>query len=380
MAHPDLTHALPAAQALAETAVGVTLADVRDPELPLVYVNEAFTRLTGYTSDEVLGRNCRFLQGAGTEPAAVQRIRDALAGMRETRVTLLNYRRDGTPFHNELLIAPVHDDEGVVTHVVGMQLDVTHTVTEAMRLRDERDLLQAEVAELKALRDVLTPREIPAVPGWEISARYLAASALAGDFHLVAPDGDGMTVVAIGDAIGHGANAAQQASFVRASLATFAAYTSEPDRLLRLANASLIERVGMSGRFSTCACLAVGADGRMDVALAGHPAPLRLDTGQPTEVVRRGPPLGVALDIQPSRTTLTLAPGEGLLLYTDGITEARVSPGSQERLGEEGLRDALVAGAGLDTTATLDALLQVTPDLAAGTPSDDVCLLALRRR
>ena len=49
----------------------------------------------------------------------MQRIRDALAGMRETRVTLLNYRRDGTPFHNELLIAPVHDDDGVVTHVVG---------------------------------------------------------------------------------------------------------------------------------------------------------------------------------------------------------------------------------------------------------------------
>jgi sigma-B regulation protein RsbU (phosphoserine phosphatase) len=186
--------------------------------------------------------------------------------------------------------------------------------------------------------------------------------------------------VAIGDAIGHGANAAQQASFVRASLATFAAYTSEPDRLLSLANASLIERVGMSGRFSTCACLAVGADGRVDVALAGHPAPLRLDSGQPTEVERRGPPLGVALDIQPSRTTLSLAPGDGLLLYTDGITEARVSPGAQERLGEEGLRDALVAGAGRDTDATLDALLRITPDLAPGTPSDDVCLVALRRR
>jgi phosphoserine phosphatase RsbU/P len=379
MLDADLTHAIPAAQALAETAVGVTLADVRDPELPLVYVNEAFTRLTGYERDEVIGRNCRFLQGPGTERAAVQRIRDALAGLRETRVTLVNYRRDGTPFHNELLIAPVHDETGAVTHVVGMQLDVTHTVMEAMRLRDERDLLQAEVAELKALRDVLTPREIPVVPGWEISARYLAASSLAGDFHLVAPNEDGTTVVAIGDAIGHGADAAQQASFVRASLATFAAYTSEPDRLLGLANASLIERVGMSGRFSTCACLAVRADGGVDVALAGHPAPLRLDSGQPAEVERRGPPLGVALDMQSSRTTLSLGPGEGLLLYTDGITEARSAPGSQERLLEEGLRGALVGGAGRDTAATLDALLEVTPDLAAGTPSDDVCLLALRR-
>jgi phosphoserine phosphatase RsbU/P len=118
----------------------------------------------------------------------------------------------------------------------------------------------------------------------------------------------------------------------------------------------------------------------VDVALAGHPAPLRLDSGQPAEVERRGPPLGVALDIQPSRTTLSLAPGEGLLLYTDGVTEARTAPGSQQRLGEDGLREALVACAGQDTTATLDALLQVTPDLAAGTPTDDVCLLALRRR
>src|SRR5690349_11492114 len=248
----DLTHALPAARALAEASVGVTLADVRDPGLPLVYVNEAFTRLTGYPQDEVIGRNCRFLQGPDTEPAAVQRIREALSEMRETRVTLRNYRRDGTPFHNELLIAPVHDEDGEVTHVVGMQLDVTHTVQEANRLRDERDLLRAEVAELRALREVLTPRDIPLVEGWQISARYIAASALAGDFHLVAPTDDDVTVVALGDAIGHGVDAAQQASFVRASLATFAAYTASPERLLELANASLIERVGMSGSFSTC--------------------------------------------------------------------------------------------------------------------------------
>jgi PAS domain S-box-containing protein len=286
MAHADLTHAVPAAQALAETAVGVTLADVRDPELPLVYVNEAFTRLTGYTSDDALGRNCRFLQGPGTERAAVQRIRDALAGMRETRVTLLNYRRDGTPFHNELLIAP---------HARG------------------RDAARRDAHRHGGHAPARRARPAP----------------------------------------GRGRRAQGPARRAHAE--------GDPRRR---------ERVGMSGRFSTCACLAVQADGRVDVALAGQPA----------EVELRGPPLGVALDIQPSRTTLTLAPGDGLLLPTDGITEARVSPGSQERLGEEGLRGALVDGAGRDTTATLHALLQVTPDLAAGAPSDDVCLLALRRR
>src|SRR5918997_2440576 len=128
MADPDLTYAIPAAQALAEAAVGVTLADVKDPDLALVYANETFTKLTGYPRDEVVGRNCRFLQGPGTDPAAVRRVRDALRGGRSTRVTLLNYRRDGTPFHNELVIAPVHDDDGPVTHMVGMQIDVTQSV------------------------------------------------------------------------------------------------------------------------------------------------------------------------------------------------------------------------------------------------------------
>ncbi len=260
-----------------------------------------------------------------------------------------------------------------------MQHDVTHSVDSTNRLRDERDLLRAEVAELRALHEVLTPREVPVVDGMDVAARHLAASGLAGDFHLVTPSTDGVTVIAVGDAIGHGVHAAQQASFVRASIATFAGFTSEPDRLLELANTSLIERMGTSGRFSTCACIALHPDGSGELALAGHPEPLRLDTGEPIPVQRRGPPLGVALDLHPSRTAFALASGEGLLLYTDGITEARVVRAQPDRVGEEGLRRALVAAAGRAPGATIDTLLDLTPDLAAGVPADDVCLVALRR-
>jgi phosphoserine phosphatase RsbU/P len=374
----DLTYAIPAAQALAEATIGVSLSDVRDPDLPLVYVNDAFLRLTGYGRGEVLGRNCRFLQGPETDPAAVARIRSALAARRSTRVTLLNYRADGTPFHNELLIAPVHDDDGLVTHMVGMQIDVSHTVRSAGRFREERDLLRAEVSELSALRDVLTPSQIPRVPELDLAARHVAADGFAGDFHLVIP-GDDVTIIAVGDAIGHGSEAAQQASFVRASLATFAGFTADPDRLLQLANTSLIERVGASGRFVTCACLALHADGHAEVALAGHPAPRRLDRGDPVPVEHRGPPLGVALDLGPSSTALHLAPGDGLLLHTDGVTEARLQRGGAQRVGEERLGEALRGAAGATAAATLDALMLLTPDLQAGTPDDDVCMLAVRR-
>jgi sigma-B regulation protein RsbU (phosphoserine phosphatase) len=220
---------------------------------------------------------------------------------------------------------------------------------------------------------------IPEVEGLEIAAQYMAPGQLAGDFHLVAPADDGVTIVAIGDAIGHGTEAARQASFVRASLAAFAAHTTDPARLLRLANASLIERVGTSGRFATCACLAVHPDGRLDVALAGHPAPLRLDSGEPLDG-RRSPPLAVDLDFAPVDSTFTLGGGEGLLLYTDGLTESKVTPESSERLGEERVREALARCAGAGPDAVLEVLTALTPDLSEGTPGDDVCLLALRRR
>jgi PAS domain S-box-containing protein len=376
----DLSYALPAAKALAEAAVGVTLADVSQPDAPLVYINSAFTKLTGYTEEQALGRNCRFLQGPGTDPVAVARLREAVAQRREVRVTLLNYRADGTPFHNELLMAPVHDDDGQVTHIVGMQLDVTHSMQAALRLRDERDQLASEVAELGALRDVLSPRELPEVPGLELAARHLAAAQVAGDFILVTRAADGTTIIAVGDAIGHGTVAAQQASFVRASLATFAAHTSSPDRLLELANASLIERTASSGSFATCACLAVGPEGDVRTALAGHPNPVALDTGEQIAVERRGPPLGVALDFSVPCTKTALAPGEGLLLHTDGLTEARLVPSGTERVGDERVAATLRGHAGAPPEEIVQALTALTPEMAEGHPADDVCVIALRRR
>ncbi len=112
------------------TAAGLsfTVSDPRQPDNPLVYVNPAFERTTGFQATDVLGRNCRFLQCEGTDPAAVQAIRDAVEHQRHLVVTLLNQRRDGSRFWNELSISPVHDEDGVLTHLVGIQADVTDRV------------------------------------------------------------------------------------------------------------------------------------------------------------------------------------------------------------------------------------------------------------
>ncbi|MCS6853641.1 MAG: ATP-binding protein [Elioraea sp.] len=111
--------------AIAAVPTGVTVADPALPDCPIVYVNSAFTRMTGYAPEEVLGRNCRFLQGARTDPAAVAQVREAIARRAPITVELLNYRKDGTRFWNELHIAPVFDRDGALTAFIGIQHDVT---------------------------------------------------------------------------------------------------------------------------------------------------------------------------------------------------------------------------------------------------------------
>lgn len=102
-------------------------------DMGIVYANPAFERLTGYDRDELIGRNCRLLQGPGTDPAAVDRLREALAERSEVREVLLNYRKDGTPFWNDLFIAPVRDAAGAVVQFVGVQRDAS----DRRRLVDE---------------------------------------------------------------------------------------------------------------------------------------------------------------------------------------------------------------------------------------------------
>jgi PAS domain S-box-containing protein len=112
-------------RAIDSAAQGITIADAEQADTPLIYANEGFEQITGYSVQNVLGRNCRFLQGENTEQARVEELREAIEAERPVAVDLLNYRQDGTPFWNRLEIVPVEDDEGNVTHYLGLQRDVT---------------------------------------------------------------------------------------------------------------------------------------------------------------------------------------------------------------------------------------------------------------
>ena len=138
--------------ALSATTSGVTIADMRRPDQPLIYVNEAFEELAGFPSAEVLGRNCRFLQSPDTDPAAVARIRAAIDRGEECRETVLNLRGpDRTPWWNEIHLAPVFDAAGTVVQYIGVQHDVTARVEAERALLQERDRNQAFLARIEEL-------------------------------------------------------------------------------------------------------------------------------------------------------------------------------------------------------------------------------------
>ncbi|KAK8641540.1 hypothetical protein V6N13_010937 [Hibiscus sabdariffa] len=104
------------------------VSDATKPDYPILYASAGFFRMTGYTSSEIVGRNCRFLQGAGTDPEDVAKIREALQAGKNYCGRLLNYKKDGTPFWNLLTIAPIKDENGKVLKFIGMQVEVSkHT-------------------------------------------------------------------------------------------------------------------------------------------------------------------------------------------------------------------------------------------------------------
>ena len=126
---------------------GVTLADPDLPDMPIVYANKAFEKISGYPNDEVVGRNCRFLQGGDRDQEARTKLREAIQACQPIEVTLRNYRKDGELFYNHLALTPLFDREGKLIYYLGVQYDVTRQV----KAEEEIQRLSQTLAEVPKL-------------------------------------------------------------------------------------------------------------------------------------------------------------------------------------------------------------------------------------
>ena len=134
---------------IATSPIAAVISNPHMPDNPIVECNDAFVALTGYSAAEIIGQNCRFLTGPGTEAELSEQLRSAIRERRPVLVEILNYKKDGTPFRNAVLVAPIFGSDGSLEYFLGSQMEVDDGVL----LRGERQ------AEARARIDALSPRQ-----------------------------------------------------------------------------------------------------------------------------------------------------------------------------------------------------------------------------
>ncbi len=379
-------------RALAVAAEGITIADARLPDRPLIYVNDGFERLTGYSRAEVLGINCKFLQGKDADQDTILTMRRSLQEGRDCTVEILNRRKDGTPFWNRLSITPVRDDSGEVTHFIGIQSDVTKRRQAEDRLREINAQMRRDLEEAAVIQKAWLPEALPQVPGFDFAWRFRPCDELAGDGLNVMRLDENHVGLYILDVCGHGVPAA----LLSASLYRWLSPLPEDSVLFNPSAASptgfvIAEPAAVAttlnrlyaagpetGKFFTILYGILDLRSRrFRYVTAGHPPPVLINaTSAKTCPLARGLPIGVLPDFKFGERTIQLEPGDRLLLYTDGAFEA-IDENDQE-MGERRMLEGLVELHGRPAGEALaEALGRIEDWCPDEQLQDDVTLLSV---
>lgn len=243
-------------------------------------------------------------------------------------------------------------------------------------LRTRLAAAEVELTDLRAVRDALTPPSLPDRPGMDLAASFVPATErVSGDFYLAAEGPEEATVLVVGDVVGRGLAAARRAAFVRTVFATTAPFSQDPAQLLRWANVAVVERAHQDGEFVTAGCVTFSPrDRTLRWAYAGHPSVLWLDTGEELGGGRTMP-LGLLEDLACTAATRQLSPDAGVLLYTDGVTEARHDG---ELFGEDRLAETIESLAGQPPAHIVSAVTGQVEQFADPDLADDLCVVAAR--
>ena len=385
-------------RALDAAAEGITIADARLPDQPLIYVNDGFERLTGYRREEILGSNCRFLQGPNPQKETIDEIRRALAEERECMVEIRNYRKDGTPFWNRLSITPVRDSAGTVTHFIGVQSDVTKRRDAENALRQTKEELEVvnrrmmmELQTAAMVQRALLPTELPDIGDASFSWVFEPCAELAGDTLNVIPLGDQRAGLFMLDVSGHGVPAALLSVAVHHWLsarpgrsALLTPDSSEPLGYRIVSPAEVASFLNATFPMdSTTNQYFTMLYGILDLKAkefrfvsAGHPGPVHGPKDHDVELIRAsGRPIGLFSETNFAEQSIKLSSGDRVYLYTDGLTEAE-NPG-QEEFGAAGLVQALQVTRHLPLKENLLATVESATRWRDGSPfQDDLSLLA----
>lgn len=362
-------------RAMAAVSVGIVICDARRPGNPNIYVNPALAHMTGYSEAELLEGGMQMLQGPGTAKAALERIRHALAAGEGCEVTLLNYRKNGEAFWNELSISPVPDENGVITHFIGVQTDVTE------KRRADENRRNLEIA--KEIQLSLLPGEPLRRPGVVVAGVCAPATHVGGDYFDYFENAEGVDIV-IADVSGHNVGAALIMTEVRSMVRARARQSAvvHPARVLHDLNDLIYDDLTRADLFITMFCCRFEPQTRvLKFANGGHNPPLllRAEAVVCAELDGDGMVLGAKRRVDYEERALSLHPGDRVLLYTDGVTEAQSPTG--EFFGVSRLCERFRAHRHQTPEAILPALLGEVRRFCADAPlTDDVAIVVLEIR
>lgn len=351
---------------------------ITDSEGRVIWVNQAFTRTTGYLPEEALHRDLRFLKSDLHDSQFYLELWRTITAGQVWHGEMINRRKDGTLYPEEQTITPVTDERGRIRHFVCIKQDITERkLAEQVLLENASMVKEMEIA--KQIQLSLLPLSPPPLTGIDCAGRCVPATHIGGDYYDIFLHGDHLDLV-IADVSGHSVGAAlimvETRSVLRAQLQSL----HSPAGIVSTLNELLHDDLSRAELFITMTYLSYNtATGRLSYTNAGHPPSLlyRPSSGAFLELDAEGLILGVQRGVSFEEPTLQVESGDLLLLYTDGIIEAE-GPAS-ELFGTERLRDLLARehrkpAADL-IAAVLDAVRAFT---GASSFKDDISMLLLK--
>ena len=362
------------------TSEGITISTMTEEDRPLIYANEGFERLTGYTIDEVVGKNCRFLQGEKTEEAAVDELRQAINNGKGCTVELLNYKKDGTPFWNRLSISPLKNKKGEVTHYVGIQSDVTELKETKERLERAnkdleifRDKITKELDQASKAQQIILPTKLPSNKHINFSAIYKPMDQIGGDFYDIIELRKGLFGILVADVTGHGIPAALLTFMTSLAFQNSVRNVDSSELLISLTNDKLIDKMP-KGAFITMFYAIYDSNSKiLTYTQAGHPPGfvVRSITKEVIPLYTDGGIVGVFGEdkITYNENKTQLQTGDKFILYTDALIEARDQ--NNQMIGIGHLGDFLLDNCSVPIAELLEKMYQYGLNFSGNSSYED---------
>lgn len=351
---------------------------ISDPAGRVIWANPAFTELTGYEVEEVLGKSLGILSSGKHDAAFFRELWETIQAGKVWRGEMINRRKDGTLYYEEQTITPVSDERQIISHYIAIKQDVSERRrAQEVLLENARITYDMEVA--RQIQWSLLPQQAPRAAGIACAGRWVPAAQVGGDYYDFFPRDDGSLDMVIADVSGHSVGAALIMIEARSVIRSQARAGGSPAEIAAALNSLLYDDLNRAELFVSLFYASYAPARRiLTYASAGHNPPLvyRRD-GQFLELDAEGLILGVRQEVLFEERETRLDPGDLVLLYTDGITETANESG--ELFGVDRLRRLLREWAGAPPETVFDAILERLAEFSRQTSlADDVCMVLLK--